>query len=195
MKNFLSNKYTKLYFNIITNANSQSRDRNKDTYYEKHHIYPKSLYPELEKDLSNLVYLTAREHFICHYLLCKMVKSGSSAWHKMVRAFTFMYASNNKQVRYINSRLYELARKNIGVVMSSLQSGTKNSQFGTVWIYSDSEKHSIKVPKNELELYLAQGYHKGRKVTWEDPVHLELKKIDKQIQKLTERKLLLLGTA
>ena len=26
MKNFLSNKYTKLYFNIITNANSQSRD-------------------------------------------------------------------------------------------------------------------------------------------------------------------------
>lgn len=42
------------------------------------------------------------------------------------------------------------------------QQGTKNSQYGTCWIH-DSEK-SFRIKKEELELYLQQGYLKGRKM-------------------------------
>jgi hypothetical protein len=42
------------------------------------------------------------------------------------------------------------------------QQGTKNSQYGTCWIH-DSEK-SFRIKKEELELYLQQGYIKGRKM-------------------------------
>lgn len=188
MKHFLKNKYTNLYFSIITKAKLEIRNKNNGVYFEQHHIYPRSVWPELEKDQTNLVYLTAREHFICHYLLCKMVEKKSNEWHKLVRAFTFMYSSTSTQQRYFNSKLYELARKHIGSIMSTLQSGNKNSQFGTVWIYSDAEQHSIKIPKDSIDDYILLGYKKGRKISWQDPIQVEIEKIDKQIEKLTQRK-------
>ena len=195
MKHFLKNKYTNLYFSIITKAKLEIRNKNNGVYFEQHHIYPRSVWPELEKDQTNLVYLTSREHFICHYLLCKMVEKKSNEWHKLVRAFTFMYSSTSTQQRYFNSKLYELARKHIGSIMSTLQSGNKNSQFGTVWIYSDSEQHSIKIPKDSIDDYILLGYKKGRKISWQDPIQVEIEKIDKQIEKLTQRKnKLLVGT-
>ena len=40
--------------------------------------------------------------------------------------------------------------------------GEKNSQFGTCWIYNDQGNKKIK--KEELDIYLAQGYNKGRKI-------------------------------
>ena len=65
---YLPNKYTFWYNNIIQRA--QSRVLSTDTYTEKHHIIPRSLGGD---DLtSNLVRLTAREHFVCHLLLTKM---------------------------------------------------------------------------------------------------------------------------
>ena len=188
MKHFLKNKYTNLYFSIIAKAKAEIRNKNNNVYFEQHHIYPRSVWPELEKDQTNLVYLTAREHFICHYLLCKMVEKKSNEWHKLVRAFTFMYSSTSTQQRYFNSKLYELARKHIGSIMSTLQSGNKNSQFGTVWIYSDAEQHSIKIPKDVIDDYILLGYRKGRKISWQDPIQVEIKKIDRQIEKLTQRK-------
>lgn len=57
---FLINKYTKWYFNIIESAQRQEMDG----YTEKHHIIPKSLGGSNDK--TNIVKLTAREHFICH---------------------------------------------------------------------------------------------------------------------------------
>lgn len=65
---FIVNKYTRWYYNIITNA--QARTLPKEIYTEKHHIIPKSLGGSNKKD--NLVALTAREHFVCHWLLTKM---------------------------------------------------------------------------------------------------------------------------
>jgi hypothetical protein len=65
------NKYTCWYNNITENAKS----RIIDGYTERHHILPRSLGGTNDKD--NLVDLTAREHFICHWLLTKM-HSGES---------------------------------------------------------------------------------------------------------------------
>ena len=62
---FKNNKYRLWHNNIIAKA----KNRTLDCYKEKHHILPRSLGGSNDK--SNLVELTAREHFIVHMLLCK----------------------------------------------------------------------------------------------------------------------------
>ena len=73
MNNFkqycIQNKYTNWYLKIIENAKMRILCDN--AYHETHHIIPKSLGGTNIKD--NLVKLTAKEHFICHLLLVKMV--------------------------------------------------------------------------------------------------------------------------
>jgi hypothetical protein len=56
-------------------------------YVEAHHILPKSFNLGGRLDRDNLVYLSAREHFICHHLLMKMftnpefnTKMGYALW-------------------------------------------------------------------------------------------------------------------
>lgn len=50
----------------------------------------------------------------------------------------------------------------IGKANSIKQQGTKNSQYGTSWV--NNGKTNKKVRKEELDLYLSQGYIKGRLV-------------------------------
>lgn len=104
---FIENKYTKWYFNIIYRA--KSRVKLKNVYYEKHHIIPKSLGGTNDKE--NLVKLTAKEHFICHLLLIKMLTGREK--YKMSFALFRMFHRNKKHNRYLpsSSRLYELTRK------------------------------------------------------------------------------------
>ena len=42
--------------------------------------------------------------------------------------------------------------------------GEKNSQYGTIWIYNLKLKLNKKIKKEELNLYLNQGWFKGRKL-------------------------------
>ena len=65
------------YLAIIQTALTANRKRYKKsdcryTYYEQHHILPKSLYPAYQKDTANLVLLLAEEHFAVHQLLTKV---------------------------------------------------------------------------------------------------------------------------
>lgn len=62
----VDNKYSRWYFNIIENAKNRIKI---DEYFEIHHIIPKSFGGS--NDSSNLVKLTYREHFLCHWLLTK----------------------------------------------------------------------------------------------------------------------------
>ena len=101
-------EYKSLYNKIIENAQKDLANRH-DGYYEKHHIIPKSLGGN--NDENNLVKLTPREHFICHWLLVKMYRKGSEERNKMLYAFWFMKSNpNNNNQRYINSRAYEKYR-------------------------------------------------------------------------------------
>lgn len=72
---YLDNKYTKWYYSIIDRAFGRVLPTN--IYTEKHHIIPSSLGGSNDK--SNLVTLTAKEHFICHLLLTKMLTGSSKA--------------------------------------------------------------------------------------------------------------------
>ena len=60
--------YERVYNQIIENAKLDEPNR-KGMYTERHHIIPRCMGGTNEK--SNLVKLTAREHFLCHWLLWK----------------------------------------------------------------------------------------------------------------------------
>lgn len=102
---FLQNKYTDWYFSIVNNA----KERVTQGYSERHHIIPKTLGGKNDK--SNIVVLTAREHFICHLLLTKMLVDDDR--HKMIYALHMLSnASNKLHQRYTpSSKLYEYERK------------------------------------------------------------------------------------
>lgn len=81
--------YLKVYYSIINNAKSKERSG----YLELHHIVPRCIFGEKllsENNLvdvnqdSNLVYFTAREHFVSHWLLHRAFpnnkKLGLSFW-------------------------------------------------------------------------------------------------------------------
>lgn len=83
---------------------------------EKHHILPVSLFPEFKKNKDNIIKLTARYHFLAHWILAKLTNSP-----KMWFAFNQM-----KRVGY-RSILYEYARKRISEVISESNRGRTRS--------------------------------------------------------------------
>ena len=101
----LINKYSNLYYKITSNA----KQRITEGYTELHHIIPQSMGGSNDKE--NLVELTAREHFICHWLLVKMTEGKDRS--KMLYALNGMKAENRYQQRYhtkITARVYEKYR-------------------------------------------------------------------------------------
>ena len=147
------NKYTRWYNQITDRA----RFRIIDSYTETHHINPRSL-GGLD-DADNLVELTAREHFICHWLLTKMYTG--EAKYKMINALWMMQSKNNYQDRYqtkITSRVYEslrqdyarhISERNTGRVQPPEEkakqiaaiTGRKRKPFSEEWRKKMSEAH------------------------------------------------------
>lgn len=130
----------------------QKRISNTDygEYGEHHHITPRSLGGTDEDE--NIVKLTAREHFICHWLLVKIYKKGSIERKKMLCAFWKMKQSPTKsQKRYLNSRAYEKLKIEFSNTMKYFQSNEKNSQFGKKWFtnYETGESHSFLEKPND----------------------------------------------
>lgn len=108
---FLSNKYTKCYYQIISNAKTRIQPND---LFENHHIIPKSLGGT--NDSHNVVKLTLREHFICHQLLIKMVESK----HKSKMAFALWRMCNSKKKYYkITSRIYANTKKLAKIALSN----------------------------------------------------------------------------
>ena len=138
-------EYEKIYFSIVRN-----RKINKfDGYTEKHHILPRSLGGSDEN--SNLVNLSAREHYICHLLLTKMYKKHSFEYNKMLHAFMMMcnVNSSNQERNYkVNSKLYEKYKLEFKSLMSKRQSGEKNITYGTRWIHSLDERRSKRITES-----------------------------------------------
>lgn len=96
--------YNKLYYSIIDRAIG----RKKEVGLERHHIIPASCGGTNKKE--NLVYLTIREHYICHLLLVKMYKDNSLFRKKMIYALWWMSKTASKKGIKITSRTYEFAR-------------------------------------------------------------------------------------
>ena len=154
--------YKAIYYKIIENAKKETENGKRSLgYYEKHHIQPKSLGGTNDKE--NLVKLTAREHFVCHWLLVKMYDKGTVERNKMLCALWRMNhnGSNTHEIHYINSRAYEALRiefaKTIGERSSIYQQGKNNSQFGTKWYTNRNTGESKKFKEKPVEDFWIEG--------------------------------------
>jgi hypothetical protein len=117
---YLQNKYTSVYNSIIERA--KSRILPKEIYTENHHIIPKSL--SGTDDSANLVKLTAREHFICHLLLPKMVTGIYK--RNMCFALWSMITMDHStaRTRYkINSKMFQAIKTQVAQAKSDLHKG------------------------------------------------------------------------
>jgi hypothetical protein len=119
---FLNNKYTNWYNNIIVNAQT----RIISGYVENHHIIPKSIGGN--DDTSNIVALTAKEHFICHLLLTKMIAGPLK--YKMVKAALMMVCREGPgQQRYkTTGRIYEILKSSCPPMPEETRIKLSNSQ-------------------------------------------------------------------
>lgn len=135
--------YNKIYSDLIIRA----QNRKIDEYTESHHIVPRCMGGSDAK--TNLVDLTPEEHYVAHQLLVKIYPANMA-----ILSAAVMMIPNRP-----SNKLYGWLRKKHSKNMSESQSGDKNSQFGTKWIHSPTERKSKKIGKNEA---IPEGWLLGR---------------------------------
>jgi hypothetical protein len=117
--------YEKIYNDIISKARSENRKKVKGgIYYEAHHIIPKCMGGEgmtYQHNHTNIILLTAKEHYIAHRLLCEIYPDNN----KLRYALWMMINGSSKYERYIpSSKIYENLKKE----HSSVIIGKKHSE-------------------------------------------------------------------
>lgn len=95
---FYLNRYWKFirYCEFINNKNDLQYG------YEIHHILPRSMFKEYERNNDNLIKLSIRQHFVAHLILLKMFRN------RFMAKALFMFKSRKGAV---NSREYECLKK------------------------------------------------------------------------------------
>jgi hypothetical protein len=126
---FIINKYTQWYCNIIEAAKARPALPRNTT--NRHHILPKapSMWPEyanFHKHPWNGVYLTHREHFICHWLLTKMTTGKAKC--SMLFALHAMTNKSNSAKYVPCSRIFALVREQTKTVTHTSESIAKMSE-------------------------------------------------------------------
>lgn len=94
-------------------------------YVERHHIYPRSMFPQKANDADNIIALTAREHFIAHWMLHKAFGG------QMSQAFAYMQVQCDDHQRYwkLNSTSYAQLREAFSQAMSVTKTGKPMSEI------------------------------------------------------------------
>lgn len=136
------NKYNTWYTAITERA--RLRVLALSDYKERHHIVPKCLGGTNARN--NLVDLTAREHFICHWLLIKIHTGEARA--KMIYALNGMKRNGHCTQRYetkITSRVYENLKKEFALVHSATMKGRQANNKGRAM--SEEQKAKIRATK------------------------------------------------
>lgn len=142
---FIQNKYTKWYYSIVLNA----QQRNVTGYVERHHIVPKSIGGTNKK--SNLVTLTAKEHYICHLLLTKMTEglANRSMWHA---AWKMINQRRDYQHRHkVSSRMYETIKTANAKALSEANKGKPSGRKGKPCTWGDKISATLKGNKPSAE--------------------------------------------
>lgn len=101
------------YINFILHCIKLGNDRS--DYYEKHHILPSSLFPEYSKFTDapwNIIKLTAREHYLCHWMLAKCI--GGKMWYAF-SAMSMQTKHHKRNNHRKNSTFYESSKKHLSI--------------------------------------------------------------------------------
>lgn len=153
--------YQKIYDQLV----QKNHNFREGEYFETHHKVPKCIGGT--DDASNLVNLTAREHYVAHLLLVKITKQNSDkfAYGKMLYAFNCMRwgRRSGKSSFKFNSRLYQALKEQYSRLRSQMMKTDHNPSMGRIWIYSDELKQSKKWDKN---VPIPKGWKQGRVVDW-----------------------------
>lgn len=95
------------YQNVYNSLISRARARESLLgYKETHHIVPRCIGGSDDKE--NLVELTGREHFIAHWLLCKIYDAPG-----LKKAFGLMCLTGKSRSYKVSSQLYELGKRRL----------------------------------------------------------------------------------
>jgi hypothetical protein len=136
--------YQRIYDSIIDRAKEDEsrklQKKQKLNYFENHHIIPKCMGGGDSKE--NLVLLTAKEHYMCHRLLCVIYPSNSKLAYAM---FCMTWLGVNNQYRYIPSaRIFESIRKEFRERVRKIHTGK---------VLSEETKEKIRLAsKNQKRL-------------------------------------------
>lgn len=168
--------YQKIYDDLIA---KRIQDVNTTAFCEKHHIKPKSIYPELEHESSNIVRLTYREHFVAHLLLVKIYKQLGDKVNEQKMANAVMRMSRHKKYERISSREYDKIKSSLKgngpnkgrkfslearKHMSEAQKGKtpyNKGKRGLLYTVNNG-KITKMIPCAELNNYLNDGWVRGR---------------------------------
>lgn len=181
--------YSKVYDELIQFRQAHPIKKSKIQYCELHHILPRSLGGNDIQE--NIVNLTAREHYLAHRLLAKIMelKYGSESIEniKMQRAL-FLMARYKKFKKFITSRTYEKIRISycnaVGKRMSIANKGRKMSNERKLqnkldsssrkWMMNKQLNESHFVKPADIQFYLNKGFVFGRLIDQtgdKNPIH------------------------
>jgi hypothetical protein len=145
--------YLKHYNNLIYKHGLKEKPTN--GYFEQHHIIPKSM-GGLDT-YENLIYLTARQHFLAHWLLWRIHKNpqmgfsfnmmcnatsknhkrsrSSIAYEEAKKAYSFSLSVNNpmfdpKNVEKISGKNHYMQQDKWRKYFSENRTGNKNPMYG-----------------------------------------------------------------
>jgi hypothetical protein len=175
--------HRKIYDNIILKAKSENRQRHQGTYYENHHINPKCLGGNNDKE--NLVLLTAREHYICHKLLTYIYNGNP----ELVYAF-FRMTFNKNVKHHLTSRDYMYAKELRSITPMSKEQKEKLSESHKGKISFFKGKTYEEIYGKEKSKKLKQNSSKSRlgKISLKRGTTLTKQQIEKIIHTLTGKK-------
>lgn len=159
----------KIYYDLCRSRQSMIRFKG-EGYYELHHIKPKWMGGDDSKD--NLVLLTAREHYIAHYLLFNHYKDrpSSAAFHIMNISCNMQYRDSKKyeEVRLWQSKNLKgdnnpSKRLEVRKKISEKVSGSKNGMYGRKCKLNPAYgmKHSEEFLKHKRKLHGFRIKYKG----------------------------------
>ena len=145
--------YQKIYDDLIT---KRIQNPCQSDYSENHHIKPKSIYPELEHEPTNIIKLAYREHFVAHLLLVKIFKQAGDKKNEQRMANAVIRMSRHKKYERISSHEY-------AKIKSSLKGNgpNKGRKFSLEARKHMSEGQKGKIPYNKGKCGLLYAVNNG----------------------------------
>lgn len=171
----------KIYEDLCSTRKSMNRSK-KDSYYELHHIEPKWMGGDDSED--NLVLLTAREHYLAHYLLFLHYrdKQSSAAFHLMNNNINSKYRDSKKyaELREFQSKKWSgennpAKRIDVRKKISEGITGKKNGMYGRTG--KSNPAYGMKHSKEFLE-YKSKLH--GQKIEYKGVVYNSIRQASKQ---------------
>ena len=170
------------YQNIYNQIIHRAQTRQLEGYVEKHHIVPKCLGGSNSKN--NIVQLTAREHFICHMLLCEIHPDNSKLKYALFLMSIGKQKAKDKHYK-ISNRTYERLKIEHALFLTGAKQNNdtkekKSNAMKNVWFSKTKEEIAV-ISAKRWNTRVKNGTNKqteqhkqkisillkGRKITWD----------------------------